>query len=77
MTAAATMMTNPSTLSDEEVGRDAGDQQRQSDEESDAGQGRAAAVDPADPGPAQRVDQLGVLGGQRRLHLLEEPLLLL
>ena len=54
-----------------DLGRHAGDQQRETDEEADTGNGCSAAMDAADTGAAKRVDQLRILGGERCFHLLE------
>ena len=70
------MITKPSTLSAMWVDMPA-ISRAETDEEPDAGDRGAATMDAADAGAAQRVDQLGVLGGERSLHLLEKPLLLL
>ena len=76
VTAAATMITKPSTLRTDVTG-DPDDEQGQTDEEADAGHSGPTAVHSTDSGAAQRVDQLGVLSRKRSLHLLEKPLLLI
>ena len=56
---------------------DSQDEQSQSGEEADAGEGGPPPVHPASAGAAHGVDQLRVLGCERSLHLLEKPLLLI
>ena len=56
---------------------DSQDEQGQSGEEADTGEGGPTPVHPASAGAAHGIDQFRVLGCERSLHLLEEPLLLI
>ena len=76
MTAAATMITKPSTLKNG-CDRDTCDEEAQAGKEPDAGECRTAPMNSPRAGSTQRVDQLRILGRKRGFHLLEKPLLLI
>ena len=61
----------------ERIDRDTCNEEPEPCKESHASKCRATPMNPPDAGPAERVDQLGILGRERGFHLLEKPLLLI
>ena len=76
VTAAATMITKPSTLRNGLIEIPAM-RRPEACKESHASKCRATPMNSPDAGPTQRVDQLRILGRERGFHLLEKPLLLI
>jgi hypothetical protein len=61
----------------ERVNRNTCDEEAEAGEEPHTGKCRTTPMDSPYAGPAESVDQLGILGRKRGFHLLEKPLLLI
>ena len=71
------MTRKPRTLTSTDPAGDADGEQRQSDDDADSTDERTPTVAAAQVVAAERGSELGVLGVQRPLHLLEQSLLVL